>query len=274
MDALDPALRRAGRFNREVCLGIPDAAARLQILQLLSAKMRLAPDVNLELIAKNTPGFVGADLVDLLEGAVIAAGKRMFQELKDKHKLEIAIAKQKLLERQQELEAKRMQEEQEAKQREQEKETPSESDKGELEIIVDGDSKDKTDLKPASDEHNDTNDSAVVVIDDDVKQTPDDGAPISQPEVPDSNQEEAEFQKKLLESDRPLDELRSCLHTFLSSEQLESLQVGLEDFQTALKLVQPSAKREGFATVPDVTWDDIGSLSNIREELQMDILVC
>lgn len=40
-----------------------------------------------------------------------------------------------------------------------------------------------------------------------------------------------------------------------------------------MKTVQPSAKREGFATVPDVTWDDIGALSDVREELQMAILV-
>ena len=44
------------------------------------------------------------------------------------------------------------------------------------------------------------------------------------------------------------------------------------DFSVALKLVQPSAKREGFATVPDVTWDDIGALSDVREELSISIL--
>lgn len=43
--------------------------------------------------------------------------------------------------------------------------------------------------------------------------------------------------------------------------------------QEALKRVQPSAKREGFATVPDVTWENIGALSEVREELQMAILV-
>ena len=46
------------------------------------------------------------------------------------------------------------------------------------------------------------------------------------------------------------------------------------DLQEAVKIVQPSAKREGFATVPDVTWNDIGALKAIREELQMAILVC
>lgn len=43
--------------------------------------------------------------------------------------------------------------------------------------------------------------------------------------------------------------------------------------QVALTTVQPSAKREGFATVPDVTWDDIGALQDVREELQLAILV-
>ena len=41
----------------------------------------------------------------------------------------------------------------------------------------------------------------------------------------------------------------------------------------ALKIVQPSAKREGFATVPDITWDDVGALESIREELSISILV-
>lgn len=46
-----------------------------------------------------------------------------------------------------------------------------------------------------------------------------------------------------------------------------------DDFQMALKVVQPSSKREGFVTVPDVKWEDIGSLQDIRQELQMAILV-
>jgi ribosome biogenesis ATPase len=59
----------------------------------------------------------------------------------------------------------------------------------------------------------------------------------------------------------------------LSDQQLNELHVELDDFKQALKSVQPSAKREGFATVPDVTWDDVGSLRDVREELQMTILV-
>lgn len=52
-----------------------------------------------------------------------------------------------------------------------------------------------------------------------------------------------------------------------------SLSILMSDFQASLASVQPSAKREGFATVPDVTWDDVGALQDIREELTMAILV-
>jgi len=58
----------------------------------------------------------------------------------------------------------------------------------------------------------------------------------------------------------------------LADDILESMSIELEDFQKALKKVVPSAKREGFATVPDTTWDDIGALELIREELSMSIL--
>lgn len=59
----------------------------------------------------------------------------------------------------------------------------------------------------------------------------------------------------------------------LTDDQLQSLCISTEDFRQALKCVQPSAQREGFATVPDVTWDDVGALSLVRKELTMAILV-
>ena len=62
-------------------------------------------------------------------------------------------------------------------------------------------------------------------------------------------------------------------HAPLSPQRLTEMKIEFVDFEEALRVVQPSAKREGFATVPDVTWDDIGSLQNIRHELQMAILV-
>ena len=54
---------------------------------------------------------------------------------------------------------------------------------------------------------------------------------------------------------------------------LPSLHITSEDFNMAMKRVQPSALREGFATVPNVTWDQVGALSDIRSELKMSILV-
>jgi len=51
-----------------------------------------------------------------------------------------------------------------------------------------------------------------------------------------------------------------------------AIEVGQSDFETAIKRVQPSSKREGFATVPDVCWEDIGALQSVRDELKTAIL--
>ena len=66
----------------------------------------------------------------------------------------------------------------------------------------------------------------------------------------------------------------SWLYTQVIGEtQLESLFVTFDDFCLALKRVQPTALREGFATVPNVTWEQVGALSDVRDELKMSILV-
>lgn len=54
--------------------------------------------------------------------------------------------------------------------------------------------------------------------------------------------------------------------------KIEEVEINQSDFEMAIKTVQPSSKREGFATVPDVSWDDIGALGNVREELKTAIL--
>ena len=61
--------------------------------------------------------------------------------------------------------------------------------------------------------------------------------------------------------------------TPFDDDKLALLSIETRDFQLAVPDVQPSAKREGFATVPDVTWDDVGALETIREELSIAILV-
>ncbi|KAI0418691.1 P-loop containing nucleoside triphosphate hydrolase protein [Xylaria grammica] len=68
-DSIDPALRRAGRFNYEISLGIPNEVAREAILRKMLSRIPLANDVDCKILAKRTPGFVGADLEDLISVA-------------------------------------------------------------------------------------------------------------------------------------------------------------------------------------------------------------
>ena len=134
-DALDPALRRSGRFDREISLGIPDEVGRLDILKVLTRSLKISDDINFEGLARNTPGYVGADLQSLIREAAI-----------------------------------------------------------------------------------------------------------------------------------------HCLEKRMHGMEKTSIRVEMQDFDEALRRIQPSAKREGFATVPDVTWSDIGALKDIRQELELSIL--
>ncbi len=91
-DILDPALLRPGRFDRQVVVPAPDVKGRESILQVHTRRIPLAPDVDLSVLARSTPGFTGADLENLVnEAALIAArrGKNQvemedFEEAKDK----------------------------------------------------------------------------------------------------------------------------------------------------------------------------------------------
>ena len=79
-DVLDKALLRPGRFDRQIVVSSPDVKAREQILEVHSRKKRLADDVDLKIIAKNTSGFSGADLENVLnEAALLAARRNMFE---------------------------------------------------------------------------------------------------------------------------------------------------------------------------------------------------
>ena len=80
-DVLDKALLRAGRFDRQIVVGAPDVKAREQILEVHSRKKRLADDVDLRVIAKNTSGFAGADLENVLNEAALLAARRNLPEI-------------------------------------------------------------------------------------------------------------------------------------------------------------------------------------------------
>lgn len=79
-DAVDQALRRPGRFDREISLGVPDENARKQILKMLTQHLRLEGEFDLFKIARATPGFVGADLKALVDKAGNLAMKRIIDE--------------------------------------------------------------------------------------------------------------------------------------------------------------------------------------------------
>lgn len=194
-DSLDPALRRAGRFDREVSLGIPDENARTSILGVICTKLRLAPGIDLAQLGRLTPGFVGADLAALAREAAMAAVNRVLSTLKSTQ-----VAEKK----------------------------PDEAEKPE-EKIVNGE----------------------------MAKSPEPKAATSQPLAQLSLPELTDWLK-----DKPP----------LSPEQLQSMSIEQQDFDKAIKSVQPSAKREGFATVPGVTWDDVGSLQDVREDLKIAIL--
>ncbi|XP_071560797.1 nuclear valosin-containing protein-like isoform X2 [Temnothorax nylanderi] len=226
-ESLDPALRRAGRFDREVCLGIPDRGARVKILAVHTKKVVLAPDVSLSTIASLTPGFVGADLVALIREAAMVAVDRVFEDL-SRSKQETKLSEVTDVE----------------KQADKQVEIPENSENL-IETSVAAE-------VPATIE----NDLTVP------KELPE--GPI--PEVAEMD--------VIQEHSTDLSALLAWLRTEppLSSERLSTLCIEHSDFVTAVGIVQPSAKREGFATVPDVTWDDVGSLQDIRQELQTEIL--
>uniref|UniRef100_A0A8C8YAI9 Nuclear valosin-containing protein-like n=1 Tax=Panthera leo TaxID=9689 RepID=A0A8C8YAI9_PANLE len=184
-DSLDPALRRAGRFDREICLGIPDEASRERILRTLCRKLRLPETFHFHHLAHLTPGFVGADLMALCREAAMCAVSRVLMKL------------------------------------------PEPRANPEMEALLSrGGRGDGIGTKPASEA-----------------------------------QDELQRLLVLLRNQDPL-----------SEERLQGLRIELNDFIVALSSVQPSAKREGFVTVPNVTWADIGALEDVREELTMAIL--
>ena len=165
-DSLDPALRRGGRFDKEINLGVPSETVREKILRALTRQMALSDDFDFRHLAKLTPGFVGADLSDLVSTAGSAAIKRFLDTLKTE-----------------------------------------------------------------------SSDMDVDAAD----------APVSETVL--------ELRRLIKRAKEPP----------LTEAAAVSITIG--DFLTALPKIQPSSKREGFATIPDTTWADIGALRPVREEL-------
>ncbi|KAM4615467.1 nuclear valosin-containing protein-like isoform 2-T2 [Polymixia lowei] len=232
-DSLDPALRRAGRFDREICLGIPDEAGRLRILKTLCRKLKLPEDFDFKQLARLTPGYVGADLMALCREAAMSAVNRVLLEMQGQLQSQRQDSMAELLTRPQNT-------------------AP----------LLQG-------LVPQQAAAGEESCSAGPVEDNPSVNMDNQGTS----EIPQGKSEQ-----QTPATQEPLEgELWRLLQLLkntesLSEEQLASLSILMSDFQASLASVQPSAKREGFATVPDVTWDDVGALQDIREELTMAIL--
>ena len=138
---LDPALRRPGRFDREISIGVPDREGRLNVLKIHTRNMPLEKDVKLDKLSEITHGFVGADLAALAKEAAMVVLRRILPEIKLKEE------------------------------------------------------------------------------------------------------------------------------TTIPKEILEKLRIHMKDFREALKVVRPSAMREVFVEIPNITWNDIGGMTDVKQEL-------
>lgn len=239
-DSLDPALRRAGRFDHEIALGVPDEAGREEILRILCSSLHLSGDFNLRALAKATPGYVGADLVALTAAAGIRAVKRIFSELAGETQVQ---------------------------QHQEEAQADVEMLEGSTEERQAG-----VQQQP----------EAVVDIDVEIKaSTEEEKSHLREEEA---NEQTIHSRTRAMPSSSLFEALppslkSSSIAIFLQSnqgplanEQLDRLRITPIDFELALPSIQPSSKREGFATVPEVTWSDVGALQATREELEMTIV--
>lgn len=286
-DSLDPALRRAGRFDKEICLGIPDEKARARILRVLCRNLTLSSEFDYESIAKNTPGYVGADLTALTREAAMLAVNRVFKDLQSQpgfisnvngcssgesssiktvqngqatesnlsnlktvntrestHQCETRITEN----------SKKLDSKDSSHTEKDQKQSESSSGVNSTQELMVTAPNDK------GDNSNSANNCSEVVPCENVSGSQNQDIASGQKTNSDKNVQ-LEYLLHLLKNQPPL-----------SGDQLQGMSISMQDFQEAIKHVQPSAKREGFATIPDVTWEDIGALKEVREDLQLAIL--
>jgi ribosome biogenesis ATPase len=199
-DAMDAALRRAGRFDKEILLGVPDEKAREGILRQMTKTMRLSGDFDFKVLSRKTPGYVGADVKSLTKEAAVIAINRIFRDVLTNEGV-----------------------------------MPSDA------VLA--------------------NNAGVASV----------TLSCIDENTVDGTQREASDDTKMAEANGVVEQTVTSV-TPLTPEQMEPLYVTMADFLSAIPHVQPSSKREGFATVPDVSWDDVGALQQVREELTLSVL--
>ena len=183
-DSLDPALRRGGRFNKEINMSVPNEASREKILRALTRQSKVSEDVDYGVLARRTPGFVGADLEDLVLTASEVAMQRCLSVLEADAAAALPL----------------------------------------MEMDIDPNNS-ASDRPPTS--------SVVASL------------------------------------DRLIKYIKNTSHLHTSPP---TILVSNADFLSALPTIQPSALREGFATIPSTTFADIGALAHHRSSLDTTII--
>lgn len=321
-DTLDPALRRVGRFDQEICLGIPDRDARTKILRIICKNLRLESFFDYDSISALTPGFVGADLLALATRAASLAVRRILHDKQESALKEsvsgtgdkvsstvpadINISDALLMQIDGELTQAKSDDEEAlnlpssigAMEIEGENKPEKDQSKSDKVSVPDTAAETKTCERTEIIEATTAEAEKSIAKENEnaehVKssETADEPQKPSEESKDNKNHEtsaesmvvdgttdetlgEALLKNSAIKNQMGLDVMFKWLSNtdiLVSEDDLNGLYITMSDFKNAVKLVQPSAKREGFITVPDVTWDDIGSLRDIRQELNLAIL--
>ncbi|VUG17387.1 RIX7 [Brettanomyces bruxellensis] len=233
-DSLDTALRRAGRFDREICISVPDEEARARILESMTHGLKISGSLGTAEIAKLTPGFVGADLRALVTAAGVAAIKRIFSIFAG---AKVPIGNN--------------------------ADDADEDAMGNM-LISNADADAMGNMPSTNADENTIGNMLISNADEDAMDV-DAG----------ENHLTSHSQVDPRVSQLPHSVIQKFLETHpqpLTEQELAPLCITKADFLSALPMIQPTAKREGFATIPDVTWDHVGALRSVRVELHMAIV--
>ncbi|CDF36155.1 unnamed protein product [Chondrus crispus] len=224
-ESLEPALRRAGRFDREIELGAPDEEARVAILSKLCRHLKLGADFDAALLAKKSAGYVGADLHLLAKEAGLACIRRIAQKRRLGHEhRDVSIGEDK---------------------------------KGMLETAFSNGNLVDEEEEMLLQQRNETVDEQMNDVSSRTSEEP--------------CTRNAAAAAAILERVQRQEQELFGKRKFTSSD-LEGCAIEMCDFAKALNTIQPSALREGFATRPDVSWDNVGSLEAVREEMMMAVV--
>ncbi|XP_037933084.1 nuclear valosin-containing protein-like [Teleopsis dalmanni] len=281
---LDPALRRVGRFDHEVAIEIPNRRDRKEILSIICEGISLEAKCDFDKIAELTPGYVGGDLLALVSRAATIAVKKKCSEQMRKF-------------REREQENITFVDLDDEENEETDKANKSGKEDKTNDLVTNNNEAKNSDEKTTTEEEtlekekngSESKDSENKKTDA-VEESAVDKMEIDEEQAKEEETIDAESNELKLQKENDDDAKKQCVKKENIPEPslfeminwlenppeeimvVDKFYITLDDFLDAIKLTKPSAKREGFITVPDVTWEDIGSLQEIRDELKLAIL--